>query len=71
MPRKGKKRDIMVFGVVLEGGRQINHTDEGIVSIYANGDKTVSITDGNSTKTTILDENGEPALWTNYVPRFN
>jgi len=71
MARKGKKRDVMVFGVVLEDGRQINHSDEGVVSIYANGDKTVSLTDGSSNKTVVVDDNNNPIQWVSYVPRFN
>jgi len=72
MARKGKKRDVQVWGVVLaDGTTEINAGDGDIVSVFANGDNTVTTTDNKANKTILLNADGETAEWTSYLPRFN
>ena len=71
MARKGKKRNIQVWGVVLADGTEINAGDGDIVSVFANGNGEVTITDDKAIKTTLLDDDGETVKWVSYVPRFN
>jgi len=71
MARKGRKRSIQVWGVVLENGNEVNAGDDGIVSVFAAGNKEVIVTDDKATKTTLLNSDGEPEKWVSYLPRFN
>ena len=71
MARKGKKRGIQVWGVVLEDGTEINAGDSGIVSVFAEGDRSVVTTDTNANKITLLNKCGDPVSWVSYMPRFN
>ena len=71
MARKGKKRNIQVCGVVLADGTEINAGDGDIVSVFANGDNTVTTTDNKANKTILLNADGETAEWASYLPRFN
>lgn len=66
MARKGRKRSIQVWGVTLTDGTEIKNTDEGIVSVIANPDKTVTITDVDNNVKIV-----EGAEWVSYVPRQN
>lgn len=63
---KGPRRDIPVWGVILEDGTKINAGENGVVSVYAlkgTGYKTV---DGNNQESFFND-----ASVVSYNPRFN
>lgn len=59
------RRSIQVYGVETESGKVYTTENDNILSIYANPDKTATITYTNGKEVLIEDK------WVRYSPRYN
>lgn len=64
--KKGPRRDIQVWGVILEDGTNINAGENGVVSVYALKGKGYKTVDSQNNEIFYNDANV-----VSYNPRFN